>query len=102
MSRVAANPMPRTSGSFTVYCSSYSSDGSKPFFKQMCVGSGVPGNGVCSHVANAQSVLAMLTTPPLTPTGLSDTAEINLAFVVSSVAAGYGDGVPRGIINAAV
>jgi hypothetical protein len=102
MSRVAANPMPRTSGSFTVYCSSYSSAGLKPFFKQMCAGSAVPGNGVCSHVANAQSVLAMFTTPRLTPAALSDTAEINFAVVVSSVAGGYGDGVARGIVSAAV
>src|SRR6266850_1679788 len=101
MSRVAANPMPRTSGSFTVYCSSYSSAGLKPFFTQMRAGSGVPGNGVLSQLANAQSVLAMLTTPFLTPAALSDTAEISVAFVVSRVAAGYGDGVARGIVSAA-
>src|SRR5262245_51414817 len=68
----------------------------------MWVGSGVPGNGVFSQLANAQSPLAMLTTPPLTPEALSDTAEISLAFVVSRVAAGYGDGVARGIISVAV
>ena len=32
--------MPSTSGSFAVYCSSYSSAGLKPFFRQMCVGIG--------------------------------------------------------------
>src|SRR5882672_1145878 len=94
--------MPSTSGSFTVYCSSYKSAGLKPFFRQMCAGSGVPGNGSFSHVANAQSEAAIFTSPLFTPVTLSDTADTSVAFVVSSVAAGYGDGVARGMINAAV
>ena len=36
----------------------------------------------------------------LTPSALSDTADTSVAFVVSSVAGGYGDGVPRGMISA--
>src|SRR5262245_54129920 len=68
----------------------------------MCVGSGVPGNGVLSHVANAQSLLAMLTTPALTASPRSDTADSSFAFVVSSVAAGDGDGVARGMVSVAV
>ena len=67
----------------------------------MRVGSGVPGNGVVSHDANAQSVLAIFTTPDLTPSAFSDVAEISVAFDVSSVAAGYA-GVPRDIRSRAV
>src|SRR6185295_12191976 len=88
--------MPRTSGSLTVYWSSYSRVGSKPFFKHTRVGSGVPGNGVVSQEANAQSALAIFVTPDLTPSAVSESAEINVAFDVSSVAAGYA-GVPRDI-----
>ncbi len=74
----------------------------KPLFKQMRAGSGVPGNGVFSQVANAQSALAIFTTPDLTPSAVSETADTSVAFDVSSVAAGYGDGVPRGMISVAV
>src|SRR5262245_23775303 len=101
-SRVAAKPMPRTSGSFAVYCSSYSSDGLNPFFRQICVVSGTPGNGVVSHVANAQSVLAIFTTPLFAPIGVSATADTRLAAAVSSVAGGYSVGVPRGMIKVVV
>jgi hypothetical protein len=73
-----------------------------PFFRQMCVGSGTPGNDVLSHVANAQSVLAIFTTPLLTPIGVSATADTRVAAVVSSVAGGYGVGVARGIVKVAV
>ena len=41
----------------------------------------MPGNGVFSHVANAQSALAIFTTPALTPSALSDTADTSVAFV---------------------
>src|SRR5262245_24522158 len=68
----------------------------------MCVGSGTPGNGVFSHVANAQSVLASFTLPLFTPIGVSETADTSVAAAVSSVAGGYGVGVPRGIVRVAV
>ena len=63
-------------------------DASSDDFRQIRPGSGVPGNGMFSHDANAQSVLAILTTPDLTPSAVSE-PEIGVAFVVSSVTAGY-------------
>src|ERR1700730_10796813 len=102
MSRVAANPIPSTSGSFTVYCSSYSRARSNPLFRQTWAGSGVPGNGACEQSANAQSLLEIFTSPLFTPVALSDEADTRVAFVVSSVRGGYGDGVARGMISAAV
>jgi hypothetical protein len=88
MSRVAAKPMPRTSGSFAVYCSSYNSAGLKPPFTHTWPGSGVPGNGVFAQSANAQSPAGITTVPLLTPVALSDTAETSDALEVSSVAGG--------------
>src|SRR5436190_16715536 len=90
MSRVAANPMPSTSGSFAMYCSSYRSAGLNPPFRQIRVASGVPGNGVVSQFANAQSVLRISTVPLFTPVALSVTADVSDAFVVSRVVGRYG------------
>src|SRR5688572_22911120 len=67
MSRVAARPRPRTSGSRAVYASSYARAGSKPPLRQMLAGSGAPGNGVSRQLANLQSLGAMVTTRPLIP-----------------------------------
>src|SRR6188474_216914 len=94
--------MPRTSGSFAVYWSSYSSDGLNPSFRQICVVSWMPGKGDFSHVANAQSVLAIFTTPLFSPISVSATADTRVAAAVSIVAGGYGVGVPRGIVRVAV
>ena len=46
----------------------------------------MPGKGTVRQSAKAKSVLAMCTTPLLTPAGVSDVAEIKLACVVSIVA----------------
>src|SRR6266446_6533605 len=60
-SRNAAKPIPRTYGSFAVNTTWYSSFSSKPFLRQISVGSGVPGKGFAAvHFAQAQSVLAMV------------------------------------------
>src|SRR5438034_7588105 len=87
-SRAAAKPMPSTSGSFTVYCSSYNNAGLNPFFRQMCAGSGVPGNGVFSQSANVQSPAGIFTSPLFTPIALSDTADTSVALLVSIVTGG--------------
>src|SRR3954464_7550836 len=82
-SRNAAKPIPRTYGSFAVNASWYSSFGSKPFFRQICVGSGVPGNGlVALHFAHAQSVLGIVVVAPMVPSGFSDACVVSVAFVV--------------------
>src|SRR5215218_2311067 len=74
--------MPRTSGSFAVYCSSYNSDGLNPSFRQICVVSA---------------------TPLFTPIGVSETADTRVAAAVSSVAGGYSVGVvERAIVKVAV
>ena len=52
----------------------------------MRVGSGVPGNGTVRQSANAQSELAIETTPLFTPAGVSDATETSVALAVSSVA----------------
>src|SRR5262245_44336223 len=55
-SRNAAKPIPSTYGSFAVNTTWYSRAGSKPFLRQISVGSGVPGNGFSGvHLAHAQS-----------------------------------------------
>src|ERR1051325_5086172 len=53
-SRVAAYPMPITKGSLAVYTRTYSEAGSKPSFRQILAGSGLPGKGVAEQSANAQ------------------------------------------------
>src|SRR5204863_6343830 len=56
-SRHAAKPMPSTYGSDAVYTTWYMRVGSKPFFRQIWPGSGVPGNGLpASQRAQAQSL----------------------------------------------
>ncbi len=52
--------------------------------------------------ANAQSLPESFTTPFLTPVALSEAADTSDAFAVSRLAGGYGDGVLRGMISAAV
>src|SRR5688572_8071812 len=101
-SRVAANPMPSTSGSFTVYSSVYRRAGSNPFFTQIRVGSGVPGNGVDEQSANAHAVLGIVTAPFFTPVAISPVADVRVALEVSSEAGGYGEGWPRGITSGVV
>src|SRR5207247_4549812 len=59
--------------------------GLKPFLRQTRSGSGVPGNGTVRQSANAQSVLGICTSPPRTPVGVSEVAEISVALLVFSV-----------------
>src|SRR6185503_19991653 len=67
-SRNAAKPIPRTYGAFAVYTTWYSSLESNPFFRQIRVGSGVPGNGLAAlHFAHANSVGGIVLESPITP-----------------------------------
>src|SRR6266478_6414501 len=52
----------------------------------MRVASGVPGKATVRQSANAQSLLAMLTTPVRTPVLVSRAMEISVALVVSRLA----------------
>src|SRR5437868_13603946 len=88
MSRVAARPSPRTSGSFAVYTSSYSRFGLKPSFTQSRVGSGVPGNGTVRQSANAQAARGTTATPPFTPVVVSDVAVVSVHLPCSALAGG--------------
>src|SRR5713101_4093781 len=68
---------------------------SKPFFKQIWVGSGVPGNGLSTlHLAHAQSLLGILVVAPMTPSMLSDACVVSAACVVSRLNGLYGTGLP--------
>src|SRR5262252_9110575 len=79
-SRNAAKPIPRTYGSLAVNANWYSSFGSKPFLRQICVGSGVPGNGlVALHFAHAQSVLGIVVVAPIVPSGFSEACVVSVA-----------------------
>src|SRR6185295_4494898 len=89
MSRVAARPIPSTSGSLAVYTNSYNSDGLKPLFRQSRVGSGVPGNGVVRQSANAHSLPGTRPSPVVRPSTVSEAWNVSEAFEVSSVAAAY-------------
>jgi len=54
---------------------------------QICVGSGVPGNGLSAlHLAHAQSVDATFCSPTIFPSVVSAVCVTSVAFVVSSVA----------------
>src|SRR5215470_12117964 len=60
---------------------------------QICVGSGVPGNGcAASHLPHAQSPAATFFSPTIFPSVVSAAWVVNVAFVVSSVAGLYGTG----------
>src|SRR5207344_42876 len=68
--------------------------GSKPFFRQTCVGSGTPGNGcVASHFAHAQSLGAMAVPTVTLPSTVSCVCVVSVACVVSSEAGLYGRGL---------
>ena len=93
-SRHAANPMPKTYGSAEVNTTWYRRVASKPFFRQICVGSGVPGNGLAaSHFAQAQSVEAMATSPETSPRWFSPVRDTSLESRVSMLAGLYGTGL---------
>ena len=84
-SRHAAKPMPSTYGSAAVNTTWYSRVASKPFFRQICVASGVPGNGwAASQRAHAQSWRGITTSSNTSPRWLSPPRDTSLAFAVSS------------------
>src|SRR5258706_4265766 len=86
-SRKAAKPIPRTYASFDVKTTWYRSFGLKPPLTQICVGSGVPGNGFSAlHFAHAQSLLATFASPMIFPSIVSAVCVVSVAFDVSRVA----------------
>src|SRR5262245_66388029 len=86
--------MPSTGGSFAVKATTYISFGSKPPLTQICVGSGVPGNGLSAlHFANAQSVDLISVSFSTLPFVYSAVWVTSRAFVVFRSAGLYGVGV---------
>ncbi len=93
-SRNAAKPTPSTYGSVAVNTTWYNSVASKPFLRQICVGSGVPGNGcAASHLAHCQSEGGMVEPTVTMPSTVSCVCVVNVACVVSRVAGLYGRGL---------
>src|SRR5262245_41496778 len=86
--------MPSTGGSFAVKATTYISFGSKPPLTQICVGSGVPGNGLSAlHFANAQSVDLISVSPSTLPFVYSAVWVTRRAFAVFRSAGLYGVGL---------
>jgi hypothetical protein len=64
----------------------YRREESKPLFRQICVGSGVPGKGVpASQRAQAQSPAGMTTSSKTSPRWFSPPRETSFDLAVSSV-----------------
>src|SRR5215510_9180967 len=86
--------------SFEVNTTWYNSFGSKPPFTQICVGSGVPGNGFSAvHFAHAQSPGAIFFSPVIFPSDVSAVCVVSVAFVVSRLEGLYGTGLALTIIG---
>ena len=74
--------------------------GAKPFFRQICVGSGVPGNGFAAlQLAQAQSLLGIAVTPVTMPSMVSWSCDSRCACDVSRVTGLYAMGFECSIIG---
>jgi hypothetical protein len=63
----------------------------KPSFRQIRVGSGVPGNGLAAlQAAQAHSLLGMVRAPVTLPSIVSPACVVMTALVVSRLAGSYG------------